>query len=241
MPTASTSCRWACWDRAGHGAAAGNVGAAGAQRSSRSNAAQNLGGDEPASHPAVRRRVSGHSRHDHARDVAHGAFDAQAAALGLALAAYGVGLPAMALVRIVAPLSMRGTTRHAGARHADRDGRNIAMKLVFVWGLHLGSPAWRWARRWAPGSISFCWSALGRRLGLAIDAAFRRAVPPDPAGGGFCWCRRLIGARAVGCSTAQVCRTSRSTRSGAMSSHAAYVGVVLAVPPLRAAAWPFRS
>ena len=89
---------------------------------------------------------------------AHGAFDRDAAALGGAGAcAYGVGLPAMALVRIVA-VHLLCPPRHRDAVRATVTAMvcNIALKLVFVWGLHLGVAAWRWARRWAPGSMSRC-------------------------------------------------------------------------------------
>src|SRR5476651_299075 len=71
---------------------------------------------------------------------AHGAFDHEAAALsGVALAAYGLGLPAFALVRIIASTFY---ARHDTATPARVTlvafAANIAMKLVLVWGFHLG-------------------------------------------------------------------------------------------------------
>ncbi len=85
---------------------------------------------------------------------AHGAFDSPAAArAATALAAYGVGLPAFALVRIFASTFY---ARHDTATPARITfvafGANIAMKLALVWGLHLESPASRSAPPSAPGS-----------------------------------------------------------------------------------------
>src|SRR5690242_11674163 len=71
---------------------------------------------------------------------AHGAFDKSAAALAaVALAAYGVGLPAFALVRIVASTFY---ARHdtVTPMHATVTAMacNIALKVVLVWGFDLG-------------------------------------------------------------------------------------------------------
>ena len=71
---------------------------------------------------------------------AHGAFNAHAASLAaLALAAYGAGLPAMALVRIVAStFYARHDTMTPARATVTAIVANIALKVLFVWGLHLG-------------------------------------------------------------------------------------------------------
>ena len=71
---------------------------------------------------------------------AHGAFDRNAAALSaLALATYGVGLPAMALVRIFAStFYARHDTMTPARVTVAAIALNIALKFLFVWGLHLG-------------------------------------------------------------------------------------------------------
>ncbi|MEI9994086.1 MAG: murein biosynthesis integral membrane protein MurJ [Rhizomicrobium sp.] len=122
---------------------------------------------------------------------AHGAFSAQAAAQSaVALAAYGVGLPAFALVRIVASTFY---ARHDTATPARATviaiAANIAIKLVLVLGLHLGIAGV------ALGTSLAAWLNvgqlvwLGRRRGLlVIDGNFRRAMLPvllAGAGGGL--------------------------------------------------------
>lgn len=71
---------------------------------------------------------------------AHGAFDASAAQLSaIALATYGVGLPAFALTRIVqSTFYARHDTVTPVRVTVAAILANIAMKIVFVWGLHLG-------------------------------------------------------------------------------------------------------
>ena len=112
---------------------------------------------------------------------AHGRFDAVAAAqAATALAAYGLGLPAMALVRIFASTFY---ARHDTATPARITfvafGANIAMKLVLVWGLHLGVAGI------ALGTAFGAWLNVGqlmwigrRRALLAIDDRLRRAILP---------------------------------------------------------------
>jgi putative peptidoglycan lipid II flippase len=112
---------------------------------------------------------------------AHGAFDKSAAALAaIALAAYGVGLPAFALVRIVASTFY---ARHDTATPARITVFamlcNIALKVVFVWGFHLGIAGV------ALGTSLGAWlnvailTVIGRRRGLlAIDRMFMHAVVP---------------------------------------------------------------
>ena len=71
---------------------------------------------------------------------AHGAFDKNAAALSaIALATYGAGLPAMALTRIFqATFYARHDTITPARTTVTAIVVNIALKVVFVWGLHLG-------------------------------------------------------------------------------------------------------
>jgi putative peptidoglycan lipid II flippase len=112
---------------------------------------------------------------------AHGAFDKSAAQLSaIALAAYGVGLPAFALVRIVASTFY---ARHDTATPARITVfamlANIALKVVLVWGFHLGIAGV------ALGTSLGAWlnvailTFIGRRRALlAVDSSFRRAVLP---------------------------------------------------------------
>ncbi|HEY3637783.1 MAG TPA: murein biosynthesis integral membrane protein MurJ [Rhizomicrobium sp.] len=71
---------------------------------------------------------------------AHGAFDRNAAALSaIALAAYGVGLPAMALVRIFAStFYARHDTMTPVRATVTAIVVNIALKFALVWGFGLG-------------------------------------------------------------------------------------------------------
>jgi putative peptidoglycan lipid II flippase len=71
---------------------------------------------------------------------AHGAFDRNAAAQSaVALAAYGVGLPAMALVRIFAStFYARHDTMTPARVTVTAIGINVALKFILVWGFHLG-------------------------------------------------------------------------------------------------------
>jgi putative peptidoglycan lipid II flippase len=112
---------------------------------------------------------------------AHGAFDKSAADLSaIALAAYGVGLPAFALVRIVASTFY---ARHDTATPARVTVVamlcNIALKVVLVWGFHLGIAGI------ALGTALGAWlnvvilTLLGHKRGLlSIDKPFRAAVLP---------------------------------------------------------------
>jgi putative peptidoglycan lipid II flippase len=125
---------------------------------------------------------------------AHGAFDGNAAAMAaLALAAYGIGLPAMALVRILASTFY---ARHDTATPVRATliamTCNIALKVFFVWGLSLGVAGI------ALGSALGAWiniallTWLGRsRALLAIERQFFRALPASllaaVAVGGGAW------------------------------------------------------
>ncbi|HKQ46332.1 MAG TPA: murein biosynthesis integral membrane protein MurJ [Rhizomicrobium sp.] len=111
---------------------------------------------------------------------AHGAFDHEAATLaGQALAAYGIGLPAMALVRILAPTFY---ARHDTATPVRATVAamicNIALKFVFVWGLGLGVAGI------ALGTAFGAWINVGvltwigrSRALLVIETQFLRALP----------------------------------------------------------------
>ena len=111
---------------------------------------------------------------------AHGAFDGNAATTAaLALAALGLGLPAMALVRILASTFY---ARHDTATPVRATliamTCNIALKIIFVWGFSLGVAGI------ALGSALGAWiniallTWLGKsRALLAIERQFVRALP----------------------------------------------------------------
>jgi putative peptidoglycan lipid II flippase len=112
---------------------------------------------------------------------AHGAFDKSAAALSaIALAAYGVGLPAFALSRIVqATFYARHETATPARVTIAALVCNIALKVVFVWGFGLGIAGV------ALGTALGAWINVGvltwigrKRALLALDAAFHRALLP---------------------------------------------------------------
>jgi putative peptidoglycan lipid II flippase len=112
---------------------------------------------------------------------AHGAFDRNAAALAaMALAAYGAGLPAMALVRIVASTFY---ARHDTATPARATViaivSNIALKVLFVWGFDLGVAGVALGTAlgaWINVGI-LTWSGRSKAL-LAIETVFLRSLPP---------------------------------------------------------------
>ena len=112
---------------------------------------------------------------------AHGAFDKSAADLSaIALTAYGIGLPAFALVRIFASTFY---ARHDTATPARVTVTamlfNIALKVILVWGFHLGIAGV------ALGTSAGAWLNVGilvwlgrRRALLSVDDNFRRSVLP---------------------------------------------------------------
>src|SRR3954466_8909464 len=111
---------------------------------------------------------------------AHGAFDTVAAAqAGQALAAYGLGLPAMALIRIVAPtFYARHDTVTPMRATVTAMACNIALKFVFVWGLGLGVAGIALgtaAGAWINVAI-LTWIGRSRDL-LAIEKILLRALP----------------------------------------------------------------
>jgi putative peptidoglycan lipid II flippase len=112
---------------------------------------------------------------------AHGAFDRNAAALsGLALATYGIGLPAMALTRIVnSTFYARHDTLTPARITVAAILVNVALKVVFVWGLGkgiagiaLGTSLGNWFN---VGALTVL--ATSRKL-LHVDDALRRAIVP---------------------------------------------------------------
>jgi putative peptidoglycan lipid II flippase len=128
----------------------------------------------------------------------HGAFDAGAAALAaLALAAYGIGLPAMAMLRIVqATFYARHDTITPARATVTSLVINVALKIVFVWGLHmgvaglaLGTAAGAWI------NVAILTSAGRSRDLLAIETIFMRAVTPAVLAALGCGAGAWIGAR----------------------------------------------
>jgi putative peptidoglycan lipid II flippase len=112
---------------------------------------------------------------------AHGAFDTHAADLSaIALAAYGVGLPASALTRIAASsFYARHDTMTPARITLTAIAVNIALKLIFIWGLHLSIAGV------ALGTSLGAWMNVGllvvfarRRELLRISPEFRRALAP---------------------------------------------------------------
>jgi putative peptidoglycan lipid II flippase len=112
--------------------------------------------------------------------LAHGAFDHGAAAVAaMALAAYGIGLPAGALVRIVAStFYARHDTATPVRATVIAMTCNIALKIVFVWGcglgvagIALGTAIGLWIN---VGLLT--WLGRSRDL-LAIERIFMRSLP----------------------------------------------------------------
>ncbi len=112
---------------------------------------------------------------------AHGAFNAGAATLSAtALAAYGTGLPAMALLRIVqSTFYARHDTLTPARATVTAIVSNILLKVVFVWGFHLGIAGLVLGTAlgaWINVGV-LTWSGKSRDL-LAIETAFIKAMPP---------------------------------------------------------------
>ncbi|HEX4634736.1 MAG TPA: murein biosynthesis integral membrane protein MurJ [Rhizomicrobium sp.] len=110
----------------------------------------------------------------------HGAFNAQAAQLASwALMAYGTGLPAMAMLRIVqATFYARHDTLTPARSTVIALISNILLKLLFVWGFSLGVAGL------ALGTALGAWinvallTVTGRsRALIAIETQFLRALP----------------------------------------------------------------
>ena len=133
---------------------------------------------------------------------AHGSFDPGAAIAGrrMALAAYGVGLPAMALVRIVA-IDFLCPPRHAdaGARHCDRHGLQYRAQRWFSSGACIWAwRAWRWARRcgaWINVAIlDLVWAQAAILLAIETAVSARSAAG---VAGGLCDRRGRLARRAM--------------------------------------------
>jgi len=112
---------------------------------------------------------------------AHGAFNAGAAAISAAaLTAYGVGLPAFVLVRIVAAtFYARGDTLSPVRATIVAVIVNIALKIVLVWGAHLGAVGIALGTAlgaWANVAM-LIWMARSRGL-MTVSPVFRRALGP---------------------------------------------------------------
>jgi len=112
---------------------------------------------------------------------AHGAFNVSAAGLtAMVLAAYGVGLPAMAMTRIVqSTFYARHDTLTPARATVTAIISNLALKVLFVWGLHMGVVGIALGTSlgaWINVGI-LTWFGRSRAL-LAIETVFVRALPP---------------------------------------------------------------
>jgi putative peptidoglycan lipid II flippase len=160
---------------------------------------------------------------------AHGAFDRQAASLaGIALTAYAAGLPAMALVRIVASTFY---ARHDTATPARATViaivSNIILKVVFVWGFHLGVAGVALGTSlgaWINVAI-LTWSGRSRML-LAIETSFLRALAPALLAASATAAGAWIGAR-LGASVMPGRFSDMVGLSGAMICAGLFYGAVL--------------
>lgn len=112
---------------------------------------------------------------------AHGAFNPEAAALGaVALRAYGMGLPAFALVRIFAStFYARHDTMTPARITVFAIAANIAMKVALVWGLGFGLGGIAFGTAFGAWVNVAALITIGRMRGLLMfDAGFWRALPP---------------------------------------------------------------
>lgn len=111
---------------------------------------------------------------------AHGHFDVRAAGISaVALAAYGAGLPAFAMVRILAStFYARHDTMTPARITAFSVAANIALKVALVWGLGFGIGGIAFGTSFGAWVNVGALVWLGRKRDLLhIDAQFRRAVP----------------------------------------------------------------
>jgi len=111
---------------------------------------------------------------------AHGAFSIAAADVSAsALAAYGVGLPAFVLVRVVAAtFYARGDTATPVRATILAVVVNVGLKFLLVWGFHLGAVGVALGTSfgsWANVCV-LLWLALRRDL-LTVESHFTRALP----------------------------------------------------------------
>ena len=127
---------------------------------------------------------------------AHGAFNPHAAAMAAsALRAYGIGLPAFALVRIVqSTFYARHDTMTPARITVVAIVANIAMKVAFVWALGFGLAGLALATALAAWANTAMLVTLGRIRGLLyLDAAFWRALPPTMLAGALTAAGALVG------------------------------------------------
>ena len=98
----------------------------------------------------------------------------------IALASYGVGLPAFALVRIVASTFYARHDTGTPARVTVLAMLfNIVLKVVLVWGLHLGIAGIALGTSFGAWLNVVLLTIVGRKRGLlSIDTAFQRALLP---------------------------------------------------------------
>jgi len=127
---------------------------------------------------------------------AHGAFSISAADISAAaLSAYGVGLPAFVLVRVVAAtFYSRGDTATPVRATILAVAVNIGMKIVLVWGFHLGAVGVALGTSlgsWANVSL-LLWLALRRDL-LTVESHFMRALPAILLGAAATGAAALLG------------------------------------------------
>ena len=113
---------------------------------------------------------------------AHGAFHLEAAELSAqALMAYGIGLPAFVLIRVIAPtFYARGDTKSPVRATVLSVAVNIVLKFAFVWGLGFGAVGLALGTSiaiWVNVAV-LIWMARSRDL-IAIDGAFWRAIGPS--------------------------------------------------------------
>ena len=132
---------------------------------------------------------------------AHGAFDRGAAGLAAqVLAAYGIGLPAMALIRILAPtFYARHDTATPMRATLIAMTCNIALKFVFVWGMGLGVAGIALGTAfgaWINVGV-LTWYGRSREL-LAIETIFVRSLPAALAAALACGAGAWIGVGLAG-------------------------------------------
>jgi putative peptidoglycan lipid II flippase len=129
---------------------------------------------------------------------AHGHFDRNAATLaGQVLAAYGVGLPAMALVRIVAStFYARHDTLTPVRATVTAMICNISLKVLFVWGFQWGIAGVALSTSlgaWINVAV-LTWYGHSRTL-LAIEKNFLRSLGPALLAALVCGACAWAGAR----------------------------------------------
>jgi putative peptidoglycan lipid II flippase len=116
----------------------------------------------------------------------HGAFDKNAAALSaIALATYGVGLPAMAMTRIFqATFYARHDTATPARVTVTAIAINIALKFALVWGAHLGIAGIALGTSFGAWTNVGLLALIGHRRGLLkLNSGFWRSLVPSVLAG----------------------------------------------------------